>query len=50
MNTLAAWLSGPLTIRLDPDRDATLAFSLLGLTISLVVVMFNPDLLAVLGG
>jgi hypothetical protein len=50
MSTLAAWLSGPLTIRVDPDRDATVLFSLLGLTISLVVVTFNPDLFAALGG
>jgi hypothetical protein len=50
MSTLAAWLSGPLTIHTDPDREATWLLSLLGLTISLIVVTFNPDLFAGLGG
>jgi hypothetical protein len=50
MSTLAPWLSGPLTIHIDPDREATLVFSLLGLTISLIVVAFSPDLVVGLGG
>ena len=50
MNTRAAWLPRPLTIDSDPDREATLLVALLGLTISLVVATFNPDLFTVFGG
>jgi hypothetical protein len=50
MSTPPARPSGRLKSHIDPDREATLLFSLLGLTISLVVGAFYPEIFVALGG
>jgi hypothetical protein len=48
MSTLAAHRHGILNIR-DPNRQITLLFSLLGLTLSLAALISNPDIFVALG-